>query len=300
MLYNGNNIIIREVECLSMIIENISKVSKVVSLMDEHMRNEILITNDKVQQKKLWENTFIKHQIDKRVNGGNFETCDHIRAMVYSMVSSGIPWKRVESGIDLKTGKILPIDEIFHEYEPNFILHSNPDDLADKIKGLNCASFSTRKQMKALIYHNIPKLLRLEEEYGSVDTYYQKFIKEDNTLKTLVKTLSNPNSKDKMVQMGEALTCEYLRNVGHNIPKPDRHIRRILGSKHLACSEYEIVPVYEAFDIVSEIAKESGRSAAEVDYILWSYCAKGYGEICTSKSPKCDKCIAIDYCKKQK
>lgn len=99
--------------------------------------------------------------------------------------------------------------------------------------------------------------------------------------------------------MGEALTAEYLRNVGYDISKPDRHIRRILGSKYLGCSECEIVPIFEAFDIVAEIAEELNKSVAEVDYILWSYCAKDYGEICTKNKPKCDICAIKCYCNKE-
>lgn len=58
------------------------------------------------------------------------------------------------------------------------------------------------------------------------------------------------------------------------------------------CSEYKIAPIYDSFDIITKIAQKMNRPVAEVDYILWSYCAKGYGEICTKNNPKCDKCVA--------
>ena len=96
--------------------------------------------------------------------------------------------------------------------------------------------------------------------------------------------------------MDVALVSEYLRNVGYDIPKPDRHIRRILGSKMLACSEHEDVPVYEVFDIVAGLAEASGRKQAEVDYILWSYCADGFGGICKKENPKCELCTVQQYC----
>ena len=76
--------------------------------------------------------------------------------------------------------------------------------------------------------------------------------------------------------MGIPLVCEYLRNVGYDIPKPDRHICRILGSAHLALSDKKEVPPFEAFDIVVKLAELTGKPTAEVDYILWSYCADGY------------------------
>lgn len=153
--------------------------------------------------------------------------------------------------------------------------------------------------MTALFEENIEKLLSFENVHGGIDNFYQHFIKADPSLNTLVLVLSENNSKYNLSQMGEALTAEYLRNVGYDISKPDRHIRRILGNKYLGCSESEIVPIYEAFDIVAEIAAELNMPVAEVDYILWSYCAKGYGEVCTLNKPKCDICAIKCYCNKE-
>ena len=238
---------------------------------------------------KLWENTHIKHQIDRREASANFTVSDHIRAMVYSMLSAGIQWERMDGKIDLSSGRILPLDEAFHQYDPKWLLQSTPEQLREEVKRLHCGSQYTNKQMAALIQVNIPKLLQIEAEYGSIDLYYKQFLNRDSSLIPLVRALSDAGSKDKLAQMGEALVAEYLRNMGYDLAKPDRHIRRILGSDYLGCSEHKIVPVYEAFAIVEALAKESSLPAAEVDYILWSYCAKGYGEVCTVKCPKCEK-----------
>ena len=279
-------------------IINTNNIVTVIELMDVQLRNELFVHNGELQTKKLWENTYIKHQIDKRKQSGEFSLTDNIRAMVYSMVSAGMAWERVERGIDEATGRILPIDEIFFQYEPNAILQCSPEKLRDDLKGFGCATSFTLNQMKALIGTNIPKLLQIEEQYGSIDGLYQKFIDEDSTLKSLVKALSDRNSEYKFAQMEGALVAEYLKNIGYEIAKPDRHIRRILGSDILGLSDRKEVPVYDSIDIVSEIAAKTGKSAAEVDYILWSYCATGYGEICTKQSPRCDICVAKQYCKK--
>lgn len=151
---------------------NISNTAKSVLAMDNHLRNELLMKNGKLQEKKLWENTFIKHQIDRRNNGGSFSIQDHIRAMVYSMLSSGISWQRMESNIDKDTGKIIPIDEIFHQYNVEKLLQCNPEELRDKIKKFHCASQYTLKQMTALLEENIEKLLSFENEHGSIDNFY--------------------------------------------------------------------------------------------------------------------------------
>ncbi len=275
---------------------NIDDIANAVELMDKQLRSELLIKDGKIQQKKLWENTYIKHQIDKRNNGYSFSINDHIRAMVYSMLSSGISWERFESGIDITTGTIIPIDKVFHQYDSEYILKCSPELICNEIKELHCGSQYTLKQMQALINTNIPKLLKLKKQYGGIDNFYYNFVNDDNSKKTLVLVLSNKHSIYKFEQMGEALVAEYLKNVGYDIAKPDRHICRILGSEVLKCSKCKTVPVYEAFDIVAKIAQEMSRPVAEVDYTLWSYCAKGYGEICTKGNSKCNKCVAQNIC----
>ena len=152
--------------------------------------------------------------------------------------------------------------------------------------------------MNGLIHTNIEKMIGLQEKYGSIDRYYQKFIEVDSSMKLLVRNLSCSSSEDKYVQMGEPLVAEYLRNIGYDLAKPDRHICRILGRDYLGCSEPEQVPVYEAFDLIRELSESMGRkTVAEVDYILWSYCAEGYGAICKRSHPKCENCVAQGICK---
>lgn len=279
-------------------MKNIRQAAQAVSRMDEQLRSELLVKDGELQQKKLWENTFIAKQIEKRTAGGAFTLSDHLRAMVYSMLSAGIPWERVEQGIDPTTGKILPIDEIFGQFDAEFILQHSPEYLTGEIQKLHCGSPYTLQQMQALTERNIGKLQEFKANCGSVDAFYQTLIAQDRTLKALVKVLSDAQSKTKLAQMGEALTAEYLKNVGYSIAKPDRHICRILGADCLACSDKKTVLAFEAIDIVAAIAAELQKSAAEVDYILWSYCAKGYGAVCTLQSPKCEICVAKKHCRR--
>lgn len=104
----------------------------------------------------------------------------------------------------------------------------------------------------------------MEKQYGNIDICYKKYIDVDNTLKMLIALLSCPNSHLKMNQMGEALVAEYLRNVGYDIAKPDRHIRRVLGKEYFGYSKNEIVPVFEAMDIIKEIADYMGKMSQKL------------------------------------
>ena len=141
-------------------------------------------------EKKHWEHIFIQFQNTKRKSGGTFSIHDHIRAMVYSFLSAGISWERMESGIDLVTGRILSIDEVFHQYDPEYLLQCRPEELRDQVKHLGYASQYTRKQMTALVGTNIGKLQQLDEQYGGIDVYYHQFVEKDPSFKTLVKSLS--------------------------------------------------------------------------------------------------------------
>lgn len=268
-----------------------------ISAMEEQLKNELL----KGEPDKLWENGFIKKQIERRKKGKEpFTLQNHIRAMVYSMLSSGNQWANVAKNVDSATGCIPDVDEIFYDYDIAKLKQSSAEQLRDDIRKIHCGTQSTFNQMKALLSVNIDVLCSLEEKYGAVDTYYQQSIDMDNTLKTLIVLLSTTDSTIKLEQMNIALVCEYLRNIGYDIPKPDRHICRILGSDYLALSDKKEVPPFEAFDIVVKLAELMEKPVAEVDYILWAYCAKGYGEVCTKKAPRCVKCVAGKYCKHTK
>lgn len=276
-------------------MENPNKYANVIDEMDLHLRNSLLIQDGEIHTKKLWENTFIKHQIDRRNAGEKFNIQDHIRAMVYSMISSGAPWKRVEESLDPVTGKITNLDKVFQNYDLEFLQNQSPDQLIRLIAGCQFQSIYTKAQMESL-RTNLSKFLKWEMTYGSIDAYYQTIIEKEGLL-ALLKALSAYGSADKLTQLGPALAAEYLRNVGYDMPKPDRHITRILGSTCLGLSEKKNAGIEETFAIVSGMANQLGKSIAEVDYILWSYCAKGYGEICTKRNPKCALCVAKSICK---
>ena len=278
-------------------MKDMETVANAVLLMDKQLREELFIRDGKIQTKKLWENTYIKKQLDKRRDGGDFTVSDHIRGMVYSMLTSGAAWNRLEPHIDTATGQIPVIDDIFYQYDVNALLNAAPAVLVGRVKEHRLGTQYLTNQISALIGVNIGKLLAIEKEYGSVDHFYQSLADKNDNLKTLLRELATAGKPYKLAQLGEALTAEYLKNVGYDIGKPDRHICRILGSEYLGCSKHQDVPPYEAIDIIADIAKSLNKPAAEMDYILWAYCASGFGEVCTKKNPKCmELCIAKSFC----
>lgn len=86
-------------------MDSINQAAETVKHMEDDLRQKFL---ENGQEIKLWENTHIKHQIDRRENGDVFSLRDHIRAMVYSMLSSESPWERMETALILKQEELFP------------------------------------------------------------------------------------------------------------------------------------------------------------------------------------------------
>ena len=53
-------------------MKDMETVANAVLLMDKQLREELFIRDGRIQTKKLWENTYIKKQLDRRKNGGTF------------------------------------------------------------------------------------------------------------------------------------------------------------------------------------------------------------------------------------
>lgn len=269
----------------------IEKAVKAVPLMEQYLKSRL-------EESQCWENTFIKLQLCKRCHDGIFTLEDHIRAMVYSMLTSQTAWIHIAKDIEPSSKCLILVDEVFSQYDPNILLSCSPQELVCELCRHKYGGQSRKAQVKAIIEQNIPQLLKFQEFAGSVDEYYQQIIRDGEGIQALVKSLSDKKSPNKLAQMGEALVAEYLRNVGYDLAKPDRHICRILGKDYLGCSDKQPVPPYEAMDIVEAIAKELGWPQQRVDYTLWAYCATGYGAVCTEKKCKSNLCVAIHYCQK--
>ena len=235
-------------------MENKTKKSFfIIRNMDSNLRKNLQTEIGFIHEEKLWENTYIKHQMERRKNGGDFSVEMHIRGMVYAMFGSKISWKCIKQSFDTKTGIMHPVDDIFHNYNTENLLKCDTDKLADDLKEIGCKGKRVHNLLDALIEYNIPKLLEFEEKYGSIDGHYKEFSDKAPSLRALLKTLSGSKSANKMQKLGASLTAEYLRNIGYDIAKTDRSIRRIIGRKCLGFSSKEIAPISETYDIIAQI-----------------------------------------------
>lgn len=54
--------------------------------------------------------------------------------------------------------------------------------------------------------------------------------------------------------------------------------------------------IEEALSQIQRLSEETGLTKATVDNIIWSFCADGYGEVCTA-TPHCEVCPVKTWCK---
>lgn len=222
--------------------------------------------------------------VAKRKDGHTFSMEEHIAGLIYAQLTNQTKWSRIVPHLE-------EIDELFFHYDPQRIKAMPAEHFSNGIFSLKCGNISTRAQMRGLI-HNIEIMETLASEYGGMDAFVLSA-----PAHRIVEILSSAKSKYKLSMMGEALTWEYIRNVGIDACKPDTHLRRFLSNARMGSSRSENATVEETIAQVDALAAETGLTMCAVDNIIWSFCADGYGEVCTA-TPHCEKCVIRHGCHK--
>lgn len=249
-------------------------------IVSEHY---LFLIRDYLQKRHIEYNADAVNSIKERNSGKEFTLNEHIKAMVYSLLTNQTVWSRIQP--------CLPsIDKIFHNYDAEYIKTQDPNELAEELFYLKCGNMSTRKQMKAL-KGNVEILEKIEGEFGSVDAYITGY-----DVREVVDAFSNAKSEYKLGMMGEALVWEYLRNVGIDGVKPDTHIRRFLAGNRMGRADVgSPASLKDVYEQIEHLSRRTGLLKVEIDNLIWSFCADGYGEICTAK-PHCDRCPIRSKC----
>lgn len=222
-------------------------------------------------------------RVAERKAGKQFSFQEHIAALVYAQLTNQTKWSRI-------VPHLTEIDELFFYYDPQEIKKHPGSYFADGIFALKCGNISTKAQMNGL-HKNIATMDTITNEYGSMDA----FVTSAPPLR-IVEMLSSGKSKYKMAMLGEALAWEYIRNVGIDGCKPDTHLRRFLGNARMGSASGPTATFYETIAQIEILSVETGLPLSSIDNIIWSYCADGYGEVCTS-TPHCEKCVVRSSCK---
>ncbi|MBQ8054840.1 MAG: hypothetical protein IJ198_13725 [Lachnospiraceae bacterium] len=246
----------------------------------------IKIMKDYLTDRGVLYDSSLAEEIRNRSAGKKYTINDHVHAMIYALLSNQTKWVRIEPHLE-------EIRELFFDYDPEKILKTAPSKFSNGLFRLKCGNMSTEAQMLVLA-DNIRTLYRIEEEYGCVDA----FITSEPADVIAVK-LSKGSSPYKIKRFGEALAWEYLRTMGIDGVKPDTHLRRFLGSNRMGTGLNDPATVKDVREQVEALSQQTSLLKVEIDNIIWSFCADGYGEVCTA-TPHCDICPVKEFCNYKK
>lgn len=159
--------------------------------------------------------TSVLDAIEARKIGKHFTIEEHIKGMIYSLLSNQRDW-----GAIYKNKRI--IDSIFFNFDKNKLKNMDYRYFVDSLKSRKLGNRSINNQMKVLKY-NIEIFEQIENEYGTLDSFITML--KPTAIAVLFASHESPY---KLKQMNYALVLEYLRNIGIDTAKPDVHIIRIL------------------------------------------------------------------------
>jgi len=242
-----------------------------------HILKDYLVANNLFE---IWTND----NIEQRKNGREFSLSDHVKGLIYSLLSNQRPWKGIVANMD-------KIENIFYNFDVDKIKAEKPERFINEIRQIKCGNRDISQQMKSLS-SNIAIMEKIEKDYGSMDN----FVTSVPTYE-VVKQISDNKSKYKIHRVGEALAWEYLRNVGIDGMKPDVHLCRFFSGERMGRGNNTPARINEVFETVLKLSEDTGVSMSEIDSLVWNFCSSGYGEICTS-NPRCEICPIKKYCNK--
>ena len=221
-------------------------------------------------------------EIRNRTAGKKYAINDHIRAMVYALLTNQTRWSRIVPHLE-------EIDALFYNYAPEKVMPESPSHFYEGLFNLKCGNMSTKAQMLVLA-DNIRTFYRIEDDYGSIDTFITS-----EPADVIAAKLSKGSSPYKIKRFGEALAWEYLRTMGIDGAKPDTHLRRFLGGGRMGTGLNDPATTADVREQIEVLSQQTGMLKAEIDNIIWSFCADGYGAVCTA-TPHCDICPIKEFC----
>lgn len=227
-------------------------------------------------------NSFLLSSIAERNAGRMFSTSDHVKGLVHSLLTAQTKWRLIEPHLP-------EIDKLFFDYDVEKIKGASAEHFYNGLFALKCGNISTKAQMKSLHY-NITVFKKITSEYGSVDAFVTSAPAHE-----IVQRFSKADSPYKLRMLGDALVWEYLRNLGIDGAKPDTHLRRFLSKDRMGTGSSGFASADEVAKQVNDLSEETGLTKREVDSLIWSFCADGFGEVCTA-SPHCNECVIRDNC----
>ena len=193
----------------------------------------------------------------------------HNAGMKAKVVTSKLPYiRKAFSDFD-----IIKVSK----YDDNDLknLMNNPKIIRREIKLKSCIANS--RKMKAY-----------SEKYGSFGEYLDQ-------KKSDIAQLKRELMEFKYVK--DAVSVDFLKDIGMDLIKPDRHVLRIFFRLGLISSENSF---NEAITVAEAFRRATNERLSVIDSVFWMYGGSGDGHlqkaICTKNNPLCEECPVTNYC----
>ena len=221
--------------------------------------------------------------VEARAAGRAWNDEETFRGLLLAVLSNNTDWSKIEriqedlaelfSGFDLTSYAELPACEIGDRFLPWFLARK-------------AGSVTLGRDLANLI--GAARLLAEHSRlHGTAEHYFTSLVRRlDGDPKQAALRLGLPG-KDKLPAFGVALAAEALKNLGFDVAKPDRHVKRAVASFGLVpfgnwpgragraapslSSRTSYLAVMEA---VQDIATAAGRPVVAIDNAIWMLCAK--------------------------
>lgn len=219
-----------------------------------------------------------------RRSGKRWSDDEVFRGLVLSVLSNNTNWARVER---VKS----ELDGLFSEFSIVRFASRSVEDV-DRIlipwfTDRRASSMTLRARLRDLIIAS-EKLVVQSKHFGSIEKYFSKILESrSQDPKRLAAALAEPRSPDKLNGIGLPLAAEFLKNIGFDVAKPDRHVNRAVGAfgwvsfKIWDDRQLRHPPPQPTFDellsvmnAIESCARAVGETAALVDNAVWLLCAK--------------------------
>lgn len=221
--------------------------------------------------------------IEARARGKRLSDDEIFAALVRSVLSNSTDWSKVE--------RVLPeLSSCFGGFDPHSYAARLPASVDEVLlpwfKQRHAGSMTLRSSLLKLIAA-AERLCSASKAAGSLENYFHSiFVGSGKDPKQMAVALGGMSSPHKLPTLGIPLAAEFLKNIGYDVAKPDRHVNRAVGSfgwvtfakwKSRAgttpptASEAELLKVMQAME---SIGIQLATPVAYLDNAIWLLCAK--------------------------
>jgi DNA-3-methyladenine glycosylase I len=178
---------------------------------------------------------------------------------------------------------------IFFNWDLCQIINLTDEDLIKIAK--NEGVIGNINKLKA-IRDNAKKVMDIQKKFGSFFNFLYSFDDVDQ----LAHNLTDKSSSNKLKFIGETTVHDFLRNIGYNAIKPDRHVKRWLqrvGYLESPAIENKIL------DVARSIADAGQVTLPYLDSLIYLFCGDRPDvikrAICANIS-RCEECPITQHC----